>query len=69
MVHEDLGMIGFDDFENDFNEPFEEDQNKLGDEMFNDFGSEIEGSASIAALTLKDGVNYEDDRYDDIMAT
>jgi len=33
--------------------------------MFNDFN---EGSASIRALTLKDGMNYEDDRYDQIAA-
>jgi len=36
--------------------------------MFQDFNSEKEQSASIRALTLKDGMNYEDDRFDEIAA-
>jgi hypothetical protein len=36
--------------------------------MFNDFRSEEQESASIRALTLKDGMNYEDARYDELAA-
>jgi hypothetical protein len=36
--------------------------------MFNDFNSEKDESASIRALTLKDGINYEDARYDELAA-
>ena len=67
---EDDGMIGFDDFQDDFKNP-ELDQtagNQLGEDMFNDFNSEREGSASIRALTIKDGVNYEDAAYDELAA-
>tara|TARA_B110000285_G_scaffold87368_1_gene100144 strand:+ start:511 stop:621 length:111 start_codon:yes stop_codon:yes gene_type:complete len=35
--------------------------------MFNDMRSERE-TASVRALTLKDGMNYEDDRYDELAA-
>jgi len=40
----------------------------LGDDMFNDFNSDQGKSASVRALTLKDGMNYEDDRYDEFAA-
>jgi hypothetical protein len=36
--------------------------------MFNDFNSEKDESASIRALTLKDGINYDDARYDELAA-
>jgi hypothetical protein len=36
--------------------------------MFKDYNSDRDESASIRALTLKDGVNYEDARYDDLAA-
>jgi len=42
--------------------------NQLGEDMFNDFNSEREGSASIRALTIKDGVNYDDPVYDELAA-
>ena len=67
---EDDGMIGFDDFQDDFKQP-ELDQtggNQLGEDMFNDFNSDAGGSASIRALTIKDGVNYEDAAYDELAA-
>ena len=34
--------------------------------MFNDFNSEREGTASVRALSMKDGVNYEDAQYDQL---
>jgi len=38
--------------------------------MFNDFNSEREadGTASVRALTMKDGVNYDDAAYDEMAA-
>jgi len=36
--------------------------------MFNDFNSDREGTASVRALTIKDGVNYDDDRFDEMAA-
>ena len=64
-------MIGFDDFQDDdFKQP-ELDQtggNQLGEDMFNDFNSERDGTASVRALTMKDGVNYEDDAFDELAA-
>ena len=42
--------------------------NNLDNDMFLDIVSEKDGTASVRALTLKDGMNYEDARYDDIAA-
>jgi len=66
-------MVGFDDdFAEDFKPPANNDEdNPENGEFFEDHHSngendflELEQAESVRALTLKDGVNYEDARFD-----
>lgn len=64
-------MVGFDEFADDVKpqpqiEEFDDD-NKDGNDFFDDVHSHLEiddNNESVRALTLKDGINYDDNKFD-----
>ena len=66
---DDLEMVGFDDVAEDL-KPGQNDEMADGEfyddhHSGNDFLELEEQAESVRALTLKDGVNYDDDRFDE----
>ena len=72
-IEKEIEMVGFEDFQddfkpgaenNDFND-FNEEQNDIFQDHLSNHLEVDDNAESVRALTLKDGVNYEDDKFDE----
>ena len=72
-IEKEIEMVGFDDFADDDLKQQHEEM-KPNDDADNDFFDDYhsnnhleidDNNESVRALTLKDGINYDDDKYDE----